>query len=323
MRNVLQTFTVILLMAIIGCESNMLKPLASDSSKEANIEDAKMALDDGNYQEAINDLGSENSSDPEVAGLLSSAYMGAAGLDLTYMLEKVDNSSTGNFDVIASAFNFQPSGQLSASSVLYKAAGSAESNTTGQPIKIYVVKMKEVLNNLAKAEKYLHASLLLDVNKNNEDLKVQLGICSALHFVLDIGYVIANVEGVVTGSGNTAIISIPTSKAAYQTIFPKGTDFTALGIQINTYLNTDTELPGFYGDLAGLQNDLGYVYTAVTDVFIKNLPNEDITTDFNNFMSEIVCPASSTCDIPTAIHSRSFSASTLADYINNKLVGNQ
>ena len=58
MRNSILTFTVILLMAIMGCESNMLEPLADDSSKEANLEEAKMDLDDGNYDSAISALSS-------------------------------------------------------------------------------------------------------------------------------------------------------------------------------------------------------------------------------------------------------------------------
>jgi hypothetical protein len=319
MRNVLLTITVILLIAIMGCESNILKPIANDSSKQANIEDAKIALDDGHYQKAINALSSENSTDPEISGLLASAYMGAAGLDLTYLLQNVDSSKTDNFDIIASAINLNASSHISASAILYKATGASESSTTGSTIPIPLDKMIDIMKDLAKAEKYLNNSLALTANKNNEDLKVQLGICSALHFVLDIGYVVAKVEGLVTGTGATAIIHIPTSTAAYQSIFPKGTDLTDLAAKIDTELNSNADGKDlFNGNLSGLQNDLDYLYKAVLDVLKVNLPKENITQNFNEFMSEIVCPNSGTCDIPTAIHS--MSAATLADFIQSKLL---
>jgi hypothetical protein len=317
MRKQLLSLSVILLLAVMGCESNLLKPLASDSGKDARIEDAKMALDDGNYQEVISDLSGENTSDPEIAGLLSSAYMGHAGLDLTNLIEKA-GSSAENFDIIASAFNLQ-GGTSSAVSVLNKSALSAQS-TPGQPIPLRLDRMIEILTDLAMAEKYLNQSLLLPANQNNDDLKVQLGVCAALHFILDIGYVVAKVEGLVTGTGATATINIPVSEAAYKSIFT-GKDITELGAQMDAELDSNADgKDAFNGNLDGLRDDLLNIYTAVEDVFIKNLPNEDITNDFNEFMSEIVCPSGGSCNINSAINL--FTASTLAEYIDSQLVGN-
>jgi hypothetical protein len=277
-----------------------------------------MALDDGNYQEAINDLSGENTSDPEIAGLLSSAYMGHAGLDLTNLIGMAD-SNVENFDIIASAFNLQ-GGTSSAVSVLNKSALSAQS-TPGQPIPLKLNRMIEILTDLAMAEKYLNQSLILPANQNNDDLKVQRGVCAALHFILDIGYVVAKVEGLVTGTGDAATINIPVSEAAYKSMFPAGTNFTDLGNQLDAELGSNADRKdAFNGNLDGLRHDLLYIYTAVEDVFIKNLPNEDITTDFNDFMSEIVCPSEESCNVYSAINL--FTASTLAEYIGSQLVVN-
>ncbi len=66
-----------------------------------------MALDDGNYQEAIDILepGYDRSNpDPAAARVLASAYMGKAGIDLTYIIENAsDDHDDESFDAIASA----------------------------------------------------------------------------------------------------------------------------------------------------------------------------------------------------------------------------
>ncbi len=311
MRNVLLTFTIILLMAIMGCESNMLEPLADDSSKEANIEDAKMALDDGNYDSAVSALSSyRDSSDPEVAGILSSAYMGKAGLDLTYMLEHIDSENSDNFDIIASSFSLKTTDQLNASSsVLYKAGSDATPRyiTTGSVITL--------LTNLSQAQHYLTTSLAANAGNKDitDDLTAQLGIASALHFIIDIGYIIAEVED----------CNIPINQAAYQKIFPQKPDVSTLGNQVNAYLNTNaTALKAFNGDIAGLRTDLWNVYLTV-EVFINNLgSDESITRDFNKFVTDLLGlpEGSSKAVIKAAVDS--YDGYDLVSFINSKLLTN-
>jgi hypothetical protein len=306
MRNLLLTFTAILLMALAGCESNMLESLADDSSKEADIEAAKIALDDGNYDSAISALSSyKGSSDPEVAGILSSAYMGKAGLDLTYMLEHIDASNTDNFDVIASAFSLKTTDQLNASSsVLYKAGSDATPRyiTTGSVVTL--------LTNLSLAQKYLATSLA--ANPGDDDLTVQLGIASALHFIIDIGYIVAEVKD----------CNIPINKAAYQAVFPQKPDLITLGNQVNEYLNTNvSRLQAFNGDKDGLHTDLWNVYLSV-EVFINNIgSDESITSDFNKFVTDLLGlpEGSSKAVIEAAVES--YDGYDLVSFINSKLLG--
>jgi hypothetical protein len=309
MKNIFLTVTALLLMALVGCESNLLKPLADDSSKEASLEEAKMALDDGNYDSAISALSSyKGSSDPEVAGILSSAYMGKAGLDLTYMLEHIDADNTDNFDVIASAFSLKTTDQLNASSsVLYKAGSDATPRyiTTGSVVTL--------LTNLSLAQKYLTTSLAANTGNKDitDDLTVQLGIASALHFIIDIGYIIAEVKD----------CNIPINQAAYQAVFPQKPDLNTLGNQVNAYLNTNvTELQAFNGDIAGLRTDLWNVYLTV-EVFINNIGSDEaITSDFNKFLTDLLGlpQGSSKAVIKATVDS--YDGFDLVSFINNKLL---
>ena len=212
-RNVLLTFTVILLMAIMGCESNMLGPLADKTSKEAKVEEAKMALDDGNYDKVISSLSSyESSADAETSGLLASAYMGKAGLDVTNMISTIgnnNNTNLGNFDIIASALSLNTGNSGASSSVIAKSTGS-----NGDYVTISEDSVTTYLTYLAKAEYYLNNALIS--NKGDDDLTVQLGIASALHFILDIGYVTAKEYKFTNGTD----INLPLSQSAYQQLFP-------------------------------------------------------------------------------------------------------
>lgn len=310
MKNVFLTFTIILLMTIMGCESNMLEPLADDSSKEANLEEAKMALDDGKYDSAISALSSyKGSSDPEVAGILSSAYMGKAGLDLTYMLENIDSSDGENFDIIASAFHFTTSDKLFASSsVLHKAASDTVIRT------ILTDDVLEYLKNLHQAQIYLAASI--KAHPDNDDLTVQMGLVSSLHFIFDIGYIVAKVKG----------SNIPINRAAYETLFPKTTTaaaWTKLGNDVDAYLtNNEADLQEFAGDIHGLQTDLLNVYETAL-VFIDNLgSDEDITRDFNEFITEILGLDRGSSDTEIRNKIGSYGGSDLAYFINKKLLDN-
>ncbi len=305
MKKILLIITALLLMAIVGCDSNTLEPLADDSSREATLEEARMALDDGNYDKAINALsGYKESTDPVIAGILSSAHMGKAGLDLTYLLENIDSSDANNFDVIASAYSLQTTDQLNASSsVLYKA------ETYGTPHYITTASVLGILTNLSVAQDYLNTSLV--ANPGNDDLTIQLGIASALHFIIDIGYIIAEVKG----------CNIPINQAAYKAVFPQKPDIATLGNQVDAYLSSNSaELGTFNGDIAGLRNDLWNIYLTA-EVFVENLgSDEDITREFNEFIADLLgIPEGSPENVIEAAVN-SYDGEDLVGFINGKLL---
>lgn len=88
--------------ALSGCESNLFEDLAKTDTREAKLEEARIAIDDGNYNNAISILSESCGFDPkkptvppggltkcdkETQALLSSALMGAAGLDVIKLLD--------------------------------------------------------------------------------------------------------------------------------------------------------------------------------------------------------------------------------------------
>jgi len=144
-----------------------------------------------------------------------------------------------------------------------------------------------------------------------DDLTVQLGIASALHFIIDIGYIIAEVKD----------CNIPINQAAYQVVFPQKPDLNTLGNQVNAYLNTNvTELQAFNGDIAGLRTDLWNVYLTV-EVFMNNIGSDEaITSDFNKFVTDLLgLPQGSSKAVIRATVD-SYDGFDLVSFINNKLL---
>lgn len=93
--------------AITSCEDNSLEWLADDSSYEARLEEARMALDDTEYDRAISlltKLKADYPGDPLVLQYLSNAYAGKAGLDTFNLLMTIDQlieaNETGNIDMV-------------------------------------------------------------------------------------------------------------------------------------------------------------------------------------------------------------------------------
>lgn len=87
-------------MFFTGCGGNIFEGMVDNDSSAAKKEDAKIALDKGNYPEAIsqlkelcgNDLTNLN-CDNDTKSDLASAYMGAAGLDVLKLIDAADQLS--------------------------------------------------------------------------------------------------------------------------------------------------------------------------------------------------------------------------------------
>ena len=100
-------FLCFAIFATQGCEGNSLEWLADDSSYEARIEEARIALDDTDYERArslLLDLKEDYPDDPLVLQYLSNAYAGLVGLDTFKLLETIDQlieaGDTGNIDMV-------------------------------------------------------------------------------------------------------------------------------------------------------------------------------------------------------------------------------
>jgi hypothetical protein len=300
MKKSILTLMVVFLMTLVGCESNMLEPVADDSSRQADIEEAKMALDDGNYDKTINTLNGYNQKDPEIAGLIASAYMGKAGIDLTFLVANI-GSDKSSFDVIASALSLNLTPDIGPSAMVLEQIGSAEATIPDGFIPTSSI--EEISVNLEKAQSCLIESL--KSNLQNDDLRVQLGIAAAMHFIMRLGYIVSTIQDV----------NIPMTNAAYQQVFPTAIAWNASQQVLVDHFNSNT------GELEALKAELPYVCDLLK-VFIENIgQGKDKTQEFQNFLTDILGlpEGSSTEDIRNKI--QSYDTSNLVTFIKNKILG--
>ncbi|MDY6855667.1 MAG: hypothetical protein SWO11_13335 [Thermodesulfobacteriota bacterium] len=96
----------VFLLVLSGCGDNLLESISDDDSKEAKLEDGRMALNKGNYDRALSILGKLNPYNLEVAKYVCSAYMGKAGFNTLDLAEKAaelqDEGKEGSFDLVGS-----------------------------------------------------------------------------------------------------------------------------------------------------------------------------------------------------------------------------
>ena len=91
----------------IGCDGNVLEGVSDDDSYEAKLEEGLMALDDEDYDKAVDifkRLKSDYPNKEEVCVYLSNAYAGLTGIDTFNLLNTIDDldgtDSEGGIDMI-------------------------------------------------------------------------------------------------------------------------------------------------------------------------------------------------------------------------------
>jgi hypothetical protein len=308
MRKIILSFTVILFIALFGCETNMFDSFSNDSGSTSDIEEAKMALDAGNYDKAISILQDDynpSSPDPEIASILASAYMGKAGIDLTYAIEHMGTTETDHFDAISSALSLEITDQgFPSSSIMLKYAGPAED--AGARF-ITASSLAELLENLNQTEEIL--TTLIDYYTANQldpddDHTIQLGMASALHFILKVGSIICQVQD----------CNAPVDREAYLQVFPPDDDWVTMLDEVAAYIDSHDE------DLSALRADLTNVYNAVR-VLIENIGNEDITREFDGFMRDLLCISEDASEGAISAAIQAYNGSNLVDFVHSKLLG--
>ena len=92
---------------LISCDGNLFESISDDDSYEARLEEGLMALDDEDYDKAVDlflDLREDYASKEEVCVYLSNAYAGLTGIDTFSLLETIDEmddvGEEGNIDMI-------------------------------------------------------------------------------------------------------------------------------------------------------------------------------------------------------------------------------
>lgn len=161
--------------ALTCCGGNAFEWLADDNSYEARIEEALIAMDDGDYARAraiLTALQAEYPNDGTVAQYLSNALAGLAGLDTLNLLETIDQ--------------LDASGDLGDIDMVGLVLGDADGNLTADEI-------DSKLSDLGAA-----IDALTDLGEENltDDQKVQLGLLSLNHAALIIADILADETGV-------------------------------------------------------------------------------------------------------------------------------
>jgi len=160
-------FLVIALLMGCGKDNSILEGLADDGSYEAQIEEARIALDKGDYQDALGTLltlRDKYPGDRTVLQYLSNAYAGLAGLDTFNILLAIDDldkaGNSGSIDMIGLVL------------------GDSTGLLTGGVL-------SEKLENLANA-----LDALNEIQDKSTDQLAQGGILAVAHAALTLGDII-------------------------------------------------------------------------------------------------------------------------------------
>ena len=165
-------FLCFAIIAITSCEDNSLEWLADDSSYEARLEEARIAIDDREYARArdlLLQLKAEYPGDPLILQYLSNAYAGLTGLDtfnlLTTIDQLIESNDTGNIDMVGN--------------VLGSATGIIDADD-----------IDDILANLENA-----IDALEEIPNPTDDQTVQLGLLSLNHAAMTIADIVAEDTG--------------------------------------------------------------------------------------------------------------------------------
>jgi len=177
-RRVSSVFCVGLLATMLGAcgDQNLFNSLADDNTTVAEIESAKIAIDDGNYTQAIATLqglcGTGTSAptcDAETASLLASAFAGRAGLNV--------------FDLIANS-------------------GGVLSGTTTSSLSIFST-LLSAPNNDDKNDLHMAVDILANLSNPTANQSLQMAIYAMADAVVTVGVDLTNGFDSTTGQPNT------------------------------------------------------------------------------------------------------------------------
>ena len=276
MNKMIMTGAALLIVFLAGCSSDsVLQGIADDESRAALIEEAAIALDAGDYDTALrllDPLYNEASPDPEVARIISSAYVGKAGIDMLNLIETADNPSYSNFDYPSSAFTPLRGPRY----------------ISGQTIDDFIA-------SLEKAREPLIA--LVDHGLSSLDDEVRLGIISAVHLMLTVGNRVAEVIYRYSPGDRDYVeggLPVPINTDALKEYRETGGSFLGetqwARLTPTSFVQTDSlGVPLFP---SSYQEDLFYMNDAVDAFAERPLQGTDIRDRLEAFLRELL-------DLPT------------------------
>jgi hypothetical protein len=239
---------------------------ADDTSYEARIEEARMAIDDREYARAIDlleQLKAEYPGDPLILQYLSNAYAGLTGLDTFNLLTVIDElnaaGGAGSIDMVGTVLG-----------------------TTGGEIAVADIPGK--LANLDEAINNLEA-----IPNPTDDQIVQLGLLSLNRAAMTIAAIVADEQGL--GPGDTVPLTEDGLGGIYGGAAPDlsaeatPARLTSLSNDIGNIGDAVDSIDSLTG--AGEENELGESF----DEFQNNLDTDGITgisqADLQNYLGAL------------------------------------
>ncbi len=200
------TTMLVLFLFLSGCSNDStFEGISDDSSHDAIIEEAAIALDDQDYATTVlllTEVYNTTSPDPRVSRLLSSAYMGRAGVDFVSLIRYSGLVEQGDFDMVQESLSLFPAP--------IPEDNNNESMCTAEDRTVLIFLdetdpdnaeylnaqfidghcMGDLIDNLEEAQYVLR--VLKDTNRHTLDDEIQLGVASATHFVYYTGTRVAD-----------------------------------------------------------------------------------------------------------------------------------
>ncbi|RLB30345.1 MAG: hypothetical protein DRG87_05405 [Deltaproteobacteria bacterium] len=256
------------IIAITSCEENSLEWLADDSSYEARIEEARIAIDDREYARArdlLLQLKAEYPGDPLILQYLSNAYAGLVGLDtfnlLTTIDQLIEEENPGSIDMV----------------------GNVLGSLSGE---INVADIDEILANLENA-----INALEEIPNPTDDQTVQLGLLSLNHAAMTIADIVAQdqdlpetdtVELTEDGLGETyegQVIDL-TDEATTERLDDLSDDIENIG-------NAVDSIASITGIEAGQENDLSESFDEFTQDVDPNGDDSITQSELQNYLGSL------------------------------------
>jgi hypothetical protein len=256
---------IVILLLLSACsQDSILEGISQDSGRDSKIEQARINLNNSNFDQVISDLSlmyTTSAIDTDVAQILASAYMGKAGVDLTVFISTSTSSGLNPFDIAGTL--------ITSSSVTIKDKGRYIDGSL----------ITKILDNITKAEETLLA--LEKYGKASSDDRIQLGIASAAHFIMNLGNKTA--DGLNTtllspyeSSRKPGSVPVPINSKAYN-LYVTGNTYYWPFIVPSTYIYVvSTNLSSFQRDLININNAVN----AFSAAYPKNNPMRNSLNSF-------------------------------------------
>ena len=260
----------IVIWALLTACSNdsIFQGISQNSSYDAKISDAEIAIDNSDYDDAITELSvmynTTTSPDPTVGPLLASAFMGRAGVDITNFIASFTSSGLGPLDYVAY--------MISPSKVTINENGRYLDGTA----------VPGFLSDLSAAESTLQA--LVTKGYATSDDEIQLGMASAVHFIMNMGNKTADaLDTTLSDSYITAhgILPVPINTAAYQFYSTsKNSSWTSVGPSSFREDVASGAVLSFQEDLININNAI----IAFNEAFPKPSEKNQMKDNLNAFL---------------------------------------